>query len=535
MKAGNHQKLPYHHGMVVHRNEGSMAPKLVCIVATATVFGGLHIVFAYHGYPVPGMDSSVFIPLAINVAAGKGMINDVHPFLYPAPLFPMFLGAVMQEATPQGAFRVLGVLGAVNVMLSALLFYKVFKLASELITWRGTLVVCVFIAGMSACFSYHFCRPELLAFTFIIAICLLNISWPVRWSSLYVWILNGLGLGLVAATQPNAALLVGLVLVMWSAVKLEKETLPLCALVLLGTLSISVYAFVLVSPYSIETFLNRTVDVSEYLFVNNFKIVPDYSLVADYYVWGRYSPHIPALGFTILLAIGAVAMLWRAGAIQIKNPWLFAGSALLLVSAAYMTAVVYPNRNYNVLSLLPVALSVVAFAISRQFSNKVRFNSFTVVAVALVAVMPVNMIRNSMLLPHYAQRGISLEEVRAFASSIQSRGGEMLVSKSLWVVTEDYRNVRVNHDLLQEIIGREANEEMRVSGDPGAPTWLLIQQKDSGRSAPWAQIEGYVLVQHAFISEKPRLLGVKLANTWPGYSSALYARKFEGEAVLADP
>jgi hypothetical protein len=513
-----------------------MSPKLACIAAVTLTLGGVMVAFSYHAYPLPGMDSSVFVPVAVNVAAGRGLVNDVHHFLYPAPLFPTFLGAMMQEATPQGAFKVLGYLGALNVALSALLFYRGARLFSRSLTWPTTALVCLAVVSISTCFSYHICRPELLVFTIVLLLCLLNVSWPARWPRPYLWTLDAVGIGLMAFTQPNAALIFTVFLASWSAATLERRELALFFTTLAAVFTLALLILTPTMGPFLPDFASQVLAVADYVFFSNPRLKPDPGAVLDYYVGAKYGSLVLMLGPLLLLSVVIGTALYKRHPFTIKNKIAFALLASTLLFLMYATAFVYPNRIYNAAILLPPALLCIVVAMSLKSTHPHYLKYLVTLASILILVSPLNLYRNIVLFPYFVGQGVPLDEVRAFTRSIPAGEEEVLASKSLWAANDKYGALRVDHDLLEGML--RLREGGRGTGTPEGPTptWLLLQQRDTGRTEPWARIQGFSLRHDTFIREQPRLFGVKLANTWPGYSFALYVRDpGEGEANRVAP
>jgi hypothetical protein len=80
------------------------------------------------------------------------------------------------------------------------------------------------------------------------------------------------------------------------------------------------------------------------------------------------------------------------------------------------------------------------------------------------------------------------------------------VTPSLWVVTEDYDRMTVF--------------PLAEGPRPGAGA-VVIQQSYTGLASP-PEVPGYRLVEDHFLPRPGLLLGVRVANTVPGYGYAVY-------------
>jgi len=124
----------------------------------------------------------------------------------------------------------------------------------------------------------------------------------------------------------------------------------------------------------------------------------------------------------------------------------------------------------------------------------------------------------------YRQSGMQLADARANFEAIQ-RGEHALVGISghILFLTENYDMLR----LVRDDLPRYPTNGLDVE-------WLALGQSGSGRLEP-AHFDGFELIQDHFRRQPPRLFGLKLGNTTPGYAFALYRRIAQAKGALRAP
>ncbi|HSG40946.1 MAG TPA: hypothetical protein VLE27_15005, partial [Thermoanaerobaculia bacterium] len=101
--------------------------------------------------------------------------------------------------------------------------------------------------------------------------------------------------------------------------------------------------------------------------------------------------------------------------------------------------------------------------------------------------------------------GTPLEEARAAFRRIPP-GVQVAVTPSLWVISEEYERMTVFP---------------LAEGPPAGAGAVIVQQGYTGWTSPPA-LPGYRLAEDRFVPRPGLLLGVRIANTVPGYGYALY-------------
>jgi hypothetical protein len=156
-----------------------------------------------------------------------------------------------------------------------------------------------------------------------------------------------------------------------------------------------------------------------------------------------------------------------------------------------------PELSYNLLLFAPLV-----FAANLRWSPRPA----TLLAHALAAA---GYLRFLVLFGFFLAQGTPLAEAGdAFRRHLPA-SGRVGVTPSLWAVSEEYDRMTA-FPLAEGAAGLDADV-------------LLVQQNYSGLLAP-PELAGFRLVEDRFIPHPCRFLGVKVANTVPGYAYAVYRR-----------
>jgi hypothetical protein len=134
------------------------------------------------------------------------------------------------------------------------------------------------------------------------------------------------------------------------------------------------------------------------------------------------------------------------------------------------------------------------------------FKSVIIITFLLVGT---GIVRTALLFPSFVAQGATLDNARKqFEVVINQRGRAMKIGLTggLWALTEEYYNTYPYASL----------EKLR-----DGTALIFFQQRYSGMLTP-PPIEGCALFYDRFSKEIPRMFGVRLANTMPGYGYAIY-------------
>jgi hypothetical protein len=441
-------------------------------------------------FPIPSGDSHAFVPPALQLESGGGLRNPISPFTrqldptgqarylqYP-PLFPWVLSLLMPRATPRAAYLAIAGLNAVNVVLCALLFARA-AASVQRTGWPAAAAALLGIATLLA--GQQTGRPEVLATLWVLLAVHAYLLLPVERS----WLPGGVILGLLGATHPMGGLLLGLLAVLayaarlptWRALRAAGGTLAVSLAVFAGVLA--------ASPFGLRETLEGLRRHGGAIATRGSQ-----GSLLTYWITNPGGTFY-AIPYLLLLALLA----WRARerGIAIRSRTLFAAALLPLLAVVWRTGVQIPELSYNVLLFAPVV-----------FAANLRLARGPAAALAH-GLTGVGYLRCLALFGLFLTQGVPLADARAAFHRLP-RTARVAVTPSFWVVAEDYDRMTVF--------------SMADGPPPGAGA-VLVQQSYTGLTSPPA-LPGYRLAENHFIPHPGRILGLRIANTVPGYGYALY-------------
>lgn len=485
-------------------------PGLAPVLLLATLLAASFLVFAAHVYPVPTADSYSFLPPALSFEAGRGLRNPMSDLAlrldptgearyvqYP-PLFQLALALLMTRPTPGAAFLALGALNALNLLLSALLLART---ASHL-PRAATLGAGVGLLGLATgLLGHQMGRPEVLATLWVLLSIHLHLSLPPERS----WAAGGVLLGLLGATHPMGGLVLGLLTALSFA---ARRPTPKALLLAAGTLAVSLSTFALVlalSPFGLRETLAGTLRHAEITLAHRH---PGAALT-PYWISNPGSTFY-ALPYLLLVAgLGARAAARR---VSVCSPALFIALLLPLLAIAWSTGVRTPELTYNLFLFAP---AVFAANLALAGGRTVHQGAVLLAHGAAAA----GYLRTLVLFGFFLAHGLPLEEAREAFRRVLSEHGRAGVTPSLWVLSEDYeRMIAWPAAYVDQLSGAEV---------------FVTQQNYSGLQAP-PELTGFRLVENRFLHRPCEVLGVRLANTVPGYAYAVY-RRVEANPAAGTP
>jgi hypothetical protein len=507
-------------------------PQLAFVALTACVVCGLLFAFGWAGFPPPQMDAHVYTPPAISYAAGRGLVNEVWPFLppidaqlryvYHSPLYPMALGALLPVANAVWVFRVVGILNVAIVLSATFLFLQVVTSPGAagvrgVLTWGSAVVIAASVAVTGGYLVYVALRPE--------PVSMLVVTWWAilrqrRLAQVPQVVVDGVALGVVVAGHPVAPLMMAPLLLLLNAV--DATALKAIARTAgSGAVAALVFAlFLRVYPFTLAELLHGM-----HLHAKFGTAVGGWAPELLVPCW-LLDPYVPVLGPTVILTSGVVVMMVLARRRELGSTWLVYACLAVLSLLMFQFVFRVSYRRYNLAPFVPVALALLVKVTSspdlidlREWSPRAR-SLFLAGTAALLAVNATGFARETLLFGAYRAHGVSLEQARqAFKDSgFHDHEGTLCVTMALWALTEDYRGVAVVHDY-----------DATAEGLQRRCSRVLFQQYSYGSVAA-PEMAGFRRVEDGFLSEVPRALGVKFAHVMPGYQSAAYVREEPGQA-----
>lgn len=503
-------------------NHGSSTPafgyRRLILLSCAVALGAYHIFASASMYPVPGGDAAVFMPAAINLKAGRGLTNPLwevypdptgqHRYLEHPSLFQMVVSGCMWKSETRNAFIVLAIFDALTLTLYAA-FLCTAKFTRTLMASVGGLIVLV--ASLFALAFLIFInpsgRPEALS-ALILSLGMAAVTWLPRRS----WpVCLGIAIGVAAAIHPThgifIACLVGMVFLLTASVPQAIRNALFAAAIAAPLF----WVLLSLSPYPVGETLHA---VSRHAAFAN---APDYRLstMATYYL--RLAPWsgLYLLGLSLAL-VWCGLYFWRSAEDRMTRSARLAG-VLLTAFAFWFFSVRRPNASYYLMMLAPaIAAGALYLFAARRGADVRRWPALPLwILAAFFGIFSLGLARDVALFVDYRTDGVSFADAqRDFDHLVHSTARVISVSESFWVLTDEFERIRIV-------------ERGTASGD-----LMVLQQTQRGSLTP-PVIPGYRLLSQRFISHPPRLFGLPIARTMPGYAFAVFAREgSSGEKVV---
>lgn len=480
------------------------------------LLAALLLMMGRHGFPLPGDDSSCFIPPAVHLKNGEGLINpvDIHThltdptggdrFMYYPPLLQFTLAGLMPQGNAMGVLFALSLIGTMALIATSFLLWRRLK-TSETPGILGTLVTGLSLMGI---LSYLPAgtngRPEVLV-----------MLWVALWASILLFgkfgkpwvkdVLVILLLGLNAATQPVSAFLGGLLIALYYLLtKAPKPVLIRIAALAAGGGALLLLVLAL-SPYGIERHIHAILTHASHVVINHEPFNPA-QFVQMYFTGAHFT------GYGLVLATALIALslhIRRANVSKTSRILCWLVFAVLLASLWYF-AIRISARNYNVFALMPVILLGnldLLLSLPALLKNQ-ALKTARAGLVLITAVTTIGFVRKALLFYFFLHQGVSLEQARQdFARIAPQAHGMIYVSDSLWTLTEDHRRLRYWYDKAGPL-------------PPG--TGMLIVQNNIFRNPDPPVIPGYKIIFSSFNHQVPKVLGKAISGQMPGYNFAAY-------------
>ena len=481
----------------------------ISILGTLALLCALLLAYGYFSFPVPLEDSIVYLPPAINFCAGKGLINEVFPIakvldplgqgrlIYNVPLFPWLLGKLMWQPTPQNAFFVISLLNSLSLCLSGFLFYHAATIRSR-INFCSTFLIMASLAGQQTLFTAHYgARPEILAILFV----LLGITALILTSFRFQVPILGLALGCLGATHPSAAIIFAILIAFYFS--FAKSGLSLI-LHLAGIYILSIISFtvlLILSPFPIKDILTGT--------LKHYRLIMQHLPAKT--DWISYLTYANSTFYSVLILLSVLLglLFFFKSQKNLRYPRQSFAFLFLLILVLFKLSF-FSTRIGPAFLFSPLCFSFLIYFLTQTGSRSLWFQWPVFFVIALTSV---GAIRYGLLFPFYLSKGMSLESARDHFREIEKQHPESRfgITDPLWVLSENYDRFTY----CQYLRERECHAKPEKF-------FLFWQQNGEGSLMPRPEINHLPLKENFYSSEVPRLFGIKLAHTMPGYFFAVY-------------
>lgn len=478
----------------------------------AAVLASFFVVFGATGYGFWHVDANYLTLPAVAWASGQGFVNPIWPsaetldpqgigrFLYHGPAFQILLRAFLRPATAAQALVVIQWINALNIMLFAWFLWRAARTDRVGAVWVGRIAQAMALFSFAAILMAAIGRPETLAVLLVLVGAHLLLSetssTPLRFSrSVFV----GAILGLLFVTHPVNGVEVGLLLSAWCAFR-QPARMALLHVATAGATaaSVAVAFLAILFPFPVVDWITgMRAQMAATATIVDLRILRFF--VRDV----RY----PAYGLTLLLGVVVCLIWWWRNRRDTASPWVAGVSAMLFLVVVGRVMLLIAFRAYDsypLFALLAAALMVAA--------GRVRRPSVRIGLLIALALPGIGFARAVLLFPSYLSTGMSLMEARgAFQEVLEEMSGPVGITRTLWVLTEDYERLRVNFSL--DNIDERTGEPLDV---------VVVEQY---RYASVDSLPGYRLVRSYSREGHPKFAGVPLAWSTPGYQFDVYQRE----------
>ena len=490
------------------------------VVLTTVVLVVVALVMAWHAFPLLGDDSSCFVPVAINLKNGLGLVNptDIHAyltdplasmslgharFLYYPPMFEAVLALLMGKGTVMAAYHALGLLGAGALIATACLLWRRVKTQRPPDGWAVLGVLFSLPGLMSYLLTGTNGRPEVL-----------TMIWVCGWAGILFFMDNRrpvlkdlalLGvLSLQMCTQPISAVLGGIGVALYLFRVWEpKKALFHTIMVAFGCVALFLM-FLALSPGGLSVHLSAMrSEAHQIMGLGGF----EQAYFVRMYLTG---PHFTGYGLILVAAFAAMLLRIFDDAPPPGRRWVSVGLVLVLLAALQYFVFQFAARNYNIFALMPLLflgnldlLMTWPSRLGGDWQKPVR--GLVLLATAITGI---GFVRKLLMFGFFLAYGVSLPQAQLdFQHVLPQAHGPVYFTDSLWVLSDDNRNMRFWAD--------------RVHSPPKG-TGMLVVQNNVFPSATPPVVSGYKLIFSSFSTRRPTLFGHSLALYMPGYGFAAY-------------
>jgi hypothetical protein len=193
------------------------------------------------------------------------------------------------------------------------------------------------------------------------------------------------------------------------------------------------------------------------------------------------------------------------------------GALLFTIFAFCYFSIRRPTASYYLIMLSPAFVAGALYLLDLHSGRHGGRSTALRLAISAVffGIFSLFLARDMVLFVDYRLEGVSFAEARKeFDQLVHSTGQVISVSESFWVLADNFDQIRIV-------------ERGTASGD-----LMVLQQTQRGSLTP-PVVPGYRLLSQHFISHPPKLFGLPIARTMPGYSFAVFAREpSSGEKVV---
>lgn len=471
-------------------------------------------VFACFQFPAPRGDEQSYIPPVINLARGKGLTNEYWWFsrqhdptemrlVYHGFFYQFLLGQILPRHSPNIALlTVIPIITILLAILSSSLFViAATRLGTVSFGWKQC-VGCVLAlwAQLSLILAFG-ARPELGAALVTVIVALFVCYF--RDKPVVADIALGLGAGIAAAMSPLSGGQAALIIAMYCAFRFAFLT----ACKHLGISGI----VAMVSFFCIFRFFYP------YPLADWMRGVQAHSAIATGGSQPAYwiselllSPLQPGIGVVLLIVVLNIISLTR-------TEWSLVGALpawmiliVVFVGSTYYYCLASPFRVYNILSWITIALGLILYNLASHRPS----TWLSLASLSALAVLSLGFFRLIPLFVVFLGQGVRVADAQNRLKELELKERETV---GCWgcilYLFDDLHALRAIEPRIQD--SQELGPEIDV---------LIIPQASSGRLSP-PLFDGFDMIANHFLPDPPRLWGIRLGNSIPGFAFAAYRKR----------
>lgn len=471
----------------------------VCFLFLAAVY----ILFTWYGYPLLTNDSQCFLPAAVEIKNGGGLINPFYnanfiegnKFLFYPPFFPVFMSLLLPGVGAGALYVSILVVNLSSLFISLLILKELYKkldnvaeqaFQMNLFSVFWLFANCTFIIPANT-------RPEMLCRLFLYLIVFLALK-----RSSFKYFAAGTICALSILTSPVFGIYAGFIILLYFVYEQNvKPLIPFAA----GCLVVAAFFFILY-PYKISELLQTMqLHSKNVIFQRN----EGFSLSAflTYHVMSYNA------SFGILLFLTAVAIAVYTFIPTLKGAFakpVFLGLlSLLLLLVLYFTFKNLP-MSYYMYVLSPLLLYFIAAGFFKQSSRLVkRYLLLLVMLVSFSFLRLVGVFAVNLPTAQYP-----LEKMSGYMEPFKKMEGKKIgLSTALWPFFAG--KVTCKPAIYDELRKEDFD-------------YLILQQYTSNKMQP-SPIPGYELAEDHFDKHPVTIGGFTVSKYAPLYQYAVYKKK----------
>jgi hypothetical protein len=378
----------------------------------------------------------------------------------------------MPSPTPRGAFLAVALLRVASVLLAALLLCRLADLAGRGrdLAWLVSLSLC----GLATSWLPTLGRPEALATLLVLLAVLAGLTLE-GWARIAAL---GFLLGATAATQPMAAVELGLAMAMFLAARRGGRA-AFIETAAVAALGLSVFALALaVSPHGLgETLAGMARSYPH----TPWTAPPGRDWWRPWVTARRSTFYGPLLVASAACGLALLRPRWA----RVGSRPLFVTAAALLAASFYHGSLTHKSlRNYNALALAPLFFGVIVAWIALSPPGRAAAWA-RAAATACVAATTAGFLGHAATLPWFLRHGRGLDDARAAWSAVPLRADDTVAMiGNLWMLGEDYGRLEITPATALS------------AGAIARPVLLLGQREEHHGAAP--ALAGFTLARDAF-------------------------------------